>query len=111
MNFKEYDFPGIINGERVDSVAKWFEDNPNFCGLIEIEIPAKNEEIFRICVKKQLVIPTPLNLNPIPRTQMLGKKIGNFAGFYIMELWCEDNPEIRWRGKVPKHMILDMEPL
>ena len=110
MNFKDYDFPGIVNGERVESISKWFEDNEAFCGIVEVEIPEQQEEIYRICVKKEMTMrPMLTNLTALPMTQMVGKKVGTFAGFYIMDLHAEDDRTIHWRGKVPKHMILEME--
>ena len=47
----------------------------------------------------------------MPQTQMIGVKAGVFAGYYIMDLCCENDPKIRWRGKVPKHLILEMEEI
>lgn len=112
INFKEFDFPGIVNGEEVDSIARWFEENEGFCGPMEIEIPQQQEELYRVCVKKEMTAhPVLSNLTPLPATQMVGKKISTFAGFYIMELWLEEDKAVRWRGKVPKHFILHLEQI
>lgn len=110
INFKELDLSGTVNGEQVDSIARWFEDNPEFCGPVEIEIAAREVELYRICVKKEMTLrPMLTNLTPLPASQMVGKLVGNFAGFYIMDLHLEDDRSVRWRGKIPKNMILQME--
>ena len=112
MDFKELDLPGIVNGAEVESISKWFEDNADYTGPVEIKIPERKAEIYRVCVKKEMTT-TPVlnNRGPMPGSQMLGKKVGNFAGFYIMELWFDGDTSTRWRGKVPKNMILKMELL
>lgn len=112
INFSEYDFPGTVNGESVESIADWFNDNPDYSGVIEIELNEPEEPFFRICVKKQMTVsPVLTNKDMLPSTQMVGRKVGTFAGFYLMELWEEDRPEVKWRGKVPKIMILQMEQI
>ena len=110
IDFTEYDLPAIINGERVESAAKWFEENGAFCGAVEIEIPAQQIEIYRVCVKKEMLQePVLNNARPIPASQMVGRKIGNFAGFYVMDLHLENDDSVCWRGRIPKNMILEME--
>lgn len=112
INWNDYDVAGIVNGEEVESIAEWFEENEDFCGGVDITIPEQMEERYRICVKKEMVQhPVLTNQEVMPTTQMVGKKIANFAGYYIMDLCCEDDPRIRWRGKVPKHFILEMEEI
>lgn len=112
INWDEYDLPGIVNGEEVESIAEWFEENDGFIGGVDITIPEQAQIRYRICVKKDMVThPVLTNPEPMPATQMVGTKAGVFAGYYIMDLYCEEQPEIRWRGKVPKHMILDMEEI
>lgn len=112
INFRELDLPGTVNGEQVESIAKWFDDNPDVCGPVEIEIAAQEVELYRICVKKEMTLrPMLTNLTPLPAAQMVGKLVGNFAGFYIMDLHLEDDRSVRWHGKIPKNMILQMEKL
>ena len=112
MNWKEYDLPGIINGEEVESIAEWFEENAGFVGALDITIPEQVQPRYRICVKKDMVIrPVLTNTSPMPQTQMVGVKVGVFAGYYIMDLQCEEAPHIKWRGKVPKQLIVDMEEI
>lgn len=112
INWEDYDVAGIVNGEEVESIADWFEQNQGFYGGVDITIPEQVQTRYRICVKKDMVVhPVLTNAEAMPMTQMVGVKAGVFAGYYIMDLQCEEQPEIRWRGKVPKHMILDMEEI
>ena len=110
INWEEYDVPGIVNGEEVESIAQWFEENDGFWGGVDITIPQQVQIRYRICVKKDMVLhPVLTNKDTMPQTQMEGVKVGTFAGFYIMDL--QDDSGAHWRGKVPKHMILDMEEI
>jgi len=112
IKWEEFDLPGIVNGEEVESVADWFAENSGFVGGVDITIPEQVQTRYRVCVKKDMVAhPVLTNEEPMPQTQMIGIKAGVFAGYYIMDLCCEDDPKIRWRGKVPKHLILEMEEI
>ena len=112
MTWEDFNMPGIINGEEVESIADWFEENGDFQGGVDITIPEQVQTRYRICVKKDMVTHQVLdNREMMPLTQMVGTKVGNFAGYYIMDLRCEEEPTIRWRGKIPKPMILEMEEI
>ncbi len=112
IDWNEYDLPGIVNGEEVESIAGWFEENEGFIGGVDITIPEQVQIRYRVCVKKDMVMhPVLTNIEPMPQTQMVGTKVGVFAGYYIMDLQCEDAPQIKWRGKVPKHLIVEMEEI
>ena len=113
MKWEDYDMPGIVNGEEVESIADWFEENIGSLNAgVDITIPEQVEPRYRICVKKDMVLRLMLdNRELMPQTQMVGKKVGNFAGYYIMDLQDEFDPTIRWRGKVPKPMLLEMEEI
>ena len=52
MTWEDFNMPGIINGEEVESIADWFEENGDFQGGVDITIP--EQEIGRASCRERV---------------------------------------------------------